>query len=443
MSDAQAELIHDADRRMALAREWDELVEQVRQLEGFEDFLRPPQLRTLLPAAASGPIAIINVSRWRCDALLVTTAGVQPRELVGLTAEEVTERANAYLGTLQETEQVAQAHLAAVERAESEASASARYAQVLAAQALMASLEATDKMLRETQEWLWEAIAGPVLEELGLLGPPPPVTARSRLWWCPTGPLTMMPLHAAGYHSEAGSPAPRTVMDRVVSSYTPTLRALLEARKPWQPPTPAGGTPAGVGDRLLIVALEQVPGQPRLRRAAQERDGLLRLFPEDRHTLLDERSATREAVGRELALHRWVHFSCHGDQNLANPSAGGLLLHDGMLTVADISAREFQGEFACLSACKTATGGVNLLDEAVTLAAALHYTGYRHVVATLWSVDDATTPGLFEAVYQELTTRDGLRPERAARALHAATLALRDAYPDRPSMWTPFTHTGP
>ena len=33
------------DRRMALAREWDDLVAQVRKLEGFEDFLMPPSWR--------------------------------------------------------------------------------------------------------------------------------------------------------------------------------------------------------------------------------------------------------------------------------------------------------------------------------------------------------------------------------------------------------------
>ena len=47
MPDAQSDISRMIDRRMALAREWDELVEQVRELEGFEDFLRPPRLETL------------------------------------------------------------------------------------------------------------------------------------------------------------------------------------------------------------------------------------------------------------------------------------------------------------------------------------------------------------------------------------------------------------
>ena len=62
--------------RMALAREWEELVAQVRALDGFEDFLRPPRLEKLLPAAERGPVVIVNMSRWRCDALIVRRDGV-------------------------------------------------------------------------------------------------------------------------------------------------------------------------------------------------------------------------------------------------------------------------------------------------------------------------------------------------------------------------------
>jgi hypothetical protein len=51
------------DQRMALAREWDDMVEQVRQLDGFEDFLKPPRLGRLLPAGEAGPVVIVNLSR--------------------------------------------------------------------------------------------------------------------------------------------------------------------------------------------------------------------------------------------------------------------------------------------------------------------------------------------------------------------------------------------
>ena len=115
-----------------------------------------------------------------------------------------------------------------------------------------------------------------------------------------------------------------------------------------------------------------------------------------------------------------------------------------MLTIADITSQQFHAEFAGLFACKTATGGAHLLDEAITLTAALHYTGYRHVIGTLWSVyDTADITDLIRAVYRRITVDGSLTPEFSAWALHLAVRSLRDKYPDRPRLWTPFTHTGP
>ena len=81
-------------------------------------------------------------------------------------------------------------------------------------------------------------------------------------------------------------------------------------------------------------------------------------------------------------------------------------------------------------------------DEAVTLAAALHYTGYRHVIGTLWSIHDKTAAEVADAVYTDLTSTGTFEPSRAASALHTAIRRLRDA--GKPlSRWMPFTHTGP
>jgi len=138
-----------------------------------------------------------------------------------------------------------------------------------------------------------------------------------------------------------------------------------------------------------------------------------------------------------------VHFSCHGDQDLANPSQGGLLLRDGVLTVADITTGRFRGDFAGLSACKTAVGGVDLLDEAITLAAALHYTGYRHVIAALWSVDNRASAEVFSNLYSAIAANGRLAPDLAPAALHEVVRRMRDRQPDWPHRWTPFTHMGP
>jgi hypothetical protein len=418
---------------MALAREWDQLVEDVRRLDGFEDFLKPPRIETLLPAAAGGPVAMINVSRWRCDALLVRTSGVEVRELPGLTLDSIVARTNEYLRVLHKVDQAARALYAArqeIERGEQTLLATRRYTD--AKRVWRDASAERNSLLLSVLRWLWDEIAEPVMSALGFVDMPRPDERWPRLWWCPTGPLTLLPLHAAGYHDKTG--AGRTVMDRVVSSYTPTLRALLEARRPlrW----------SSEDDRFLIVSLPDTPGEVPLADVTRERNLLTSLFSSC-HTLLDGQAATSEAVQEQLSLHRWAHFSCHGGQNLADPSQGGLLLWDRMLTIADISSGQHQGEFAFLSACMTAVGGVTLPDEAITLAAALHYTGYRQVIGTLWTVYDRTAADVAEAVYGDLTSTGRFEPSGAAVALHKAVRHLRDVEHLDPSDWSPFTHTGP
>ena len=54
-----------------LADQWEALLTQVRDVPGFEDFLRPKKLAQLLKAAQFGPVVYINVHESRCDALIL------------------------------------------------------------------------------------------------------------------------------------------------------------------------------------------------------------------------------------------------------------------------------------------------------------------------------------------------------------------------------------
>jgi tetratricopeptide (TPR) repeat protein len=390
------------DQRMSLARAWDSTVEEIRALPGLASFLRVPPTSQLRAAATDGPVVVVNVSRLRCDALVVTATGVDLVELPGLTVADLTDQIDGYLHSLLDFE-----------------------ASDRPGRAGVAALEAA---ITATLEWLWDVLAAPVLAALGYDGTPAPGQPWPRLWWCPTGLLSVLPLHAAGRHRRNSGD---TVLDRVISSYTPTLRALGKT----------GERYATEDGRLLIIALRDTPGQPELPNVDRERDLLARLFP-GRHTLREGTAATQAAVVGDLEHHSWAHFSCHGDQYLDDPSRGGVLLYDGPLTIADLSAQRHCGEFAFLAACKTATGGVTVPDEAVTLTAALRYAGWRHVIGTLWSVWDAASAAVTEQVYGLLADGGTLRPDHAAEALHHAVRTQRDAIPDRPSRWAPFIHIG-
>ncbi|MEZ0116013.1 tetratricopeptide (TPR) repeat protein [Catenulispora sp. EB89] len=406
------------DNRIEAARRWNALLDQARALPGFYDFARPPVVEQLRAAAADGTVAMINISRWRCDALLIKQDKVDIKSLPGLTREITVGCVNTYLGALQAFQ------LAGAEEG--------------------ADRDAMEHATVSMLEWLWDAITGPVLDALGHRHLPASGQRWPRLWWCPTGPLTVVPLHAAGYH---GKPGNRSVLDRVISSYTPTLRALANAR------TRPRSTLRG---RLLLIALPDTPGALPLPAVEGEKAVLTSRFDDAELTLLEGAGATHAAVVRELAAHPWVHASCHGDQNLSDPTSGGLLPYDwrsaGAVSILDVAAAQHEGgEFAFLSACKSATGGVAAIDEAVNLAAALHYAGWRHVIGTLWSVWDADSARITKGVYQRLS-KSTTQPAGVNGALSAAAEALhhtlreyrrRDRYDHEPSRWAPFLHIGP
>jgi CHAT domain-containing protein len=246
-------------------------------------------------------------------------------------------------------------------------------------------------------------------------------------------------MHAAGHHEVSGGPSD-AVIDRVISSTVPTVRSLLHAR---QTPPPAGEP------RVLVVAMPHTPGQDDLPGAAHEAVTLEHLLTGrvDVLGLPGTAPATYDTVTAALPHYSWVHFSCHGESDLTDPSASFLLLADYRtrpLTVVDLTEARLQGvELAFLSACTTARTGVALLDEPIHLAAACQLAGYRHVVASLWPIGDADTASLTERFYTILTTTTPSTADAAATALHLATRRLRALNRTHPSHWAPYTHTGP
>jgi len=382
----------DIDQRMQLAHEWDEIVRQVRGLPGFEKFLRPPRAEELLAAGADGPVVLINVSQYRSDALLVTDNTVQIVRLANVTPGRVRAMTREFLTALSAGGDVS-THLWSI------------------------------------LTWLWDAIAEPVLTHLGLADRNGS-SESVRLWWCPAGDLVALPLHAAG-HEES---AERSVPNLVVSSYTPTLRALLEVRA--RPAT------ALAGAKLLAVGMTQTPGAADLPETVREIEMLGERFPENIRSLIGN-AATRASVLDAMAHNEVVHLACHGTTDLTDPSASGLLLADGRLTVSDILRRNLgPKELVVLSACETAFAGLSMSDEPVHLASALQLAGSRHVIGTLWPVVDAVAAQTAERFYAALDEygRDG---RHIARALSDAVRQVRDRYPHRPEFWLPYVHIGP
>ncbi|UVJ41248.1 CHAT domain-containing protein [Arthrobacter sp. CJ23] len=150
--------------------------------------------------------------------------------------------------------------------------------------------------------------------------------------------------------------------------------------------------------------------------------------------------ATYDTVLAVLPSHPLVHFSCHGESDVTNPSASHLLLDNYQtrpLTVLDLTATHLhEAELAFLSACTTARTGAALPEEPIHLATACQLAGYRDVIASLWPINDNDTAWLTEKFYTTYTMTFPNAPG-VATALHHATRDLRSLYRHRPSHWAP------
>ncbi|WP_308205242.1 CHAT domain-containing protein [Frankia tisae] len=388
--------------RQAAGVAFEELIASIRRRDGFETFLRPPPVDDLLATAAQGPVVAVAVSRFGSYALLLTPGGVETVALPELTPQTVYDQVVAFLDALDDTSTAAQGRLV------------------------------------EVLGWLWDVLAGPVLDRAGLTGPPAGGQRWPRLWWCTSGLLSFLPLHAAGHHDSRHDPAPATVIDRAVSSYTPTVRALAHAR-PSSPAAP-GGAASLEGARMAVVAMPHTPAALDLPGAGAEAAALEQRFGSRVEVLTGPR-ATREAVLSVLPAARWAHFACHGTAEITNPSISRLLLHDHQtrpLTVLDVARlRLTDAQLAYLSACETARPGGSLTDEAIHLASAFQLAGYQHVIATLWPIADRPAVGIADGIYTALAATGDV-----ADAVHTTTRRWRRRLPGTPSVWASHIHVG-
>lgn len=154
-------------------------------------------------------------------------------------------------------------------------------------------------------EWLRDVAIGPIFDELGYVEAS--IGHCPRVWWVGYGLLNILPIHAAGYY---GSGSTRNSIDRVISSYTPTIKSLLYARER----NVQVGRPKE--QRLMLVAM---PGKGDLPFAEMEIKQLNSLLSPHIETTVVE-APERVKVLSALRDYQIVHFACHGYSSAENPS---------------------------------------------------------------------------------------------------------------------------
>ncbi|KAG9095207.1 hypothetical protein FS749_010870 [Ceratobasidium sp. UAMH 11750] len=386
-----------------LAERWEQLVTQARMLPGMENFLLPTKASQLVAVAQNGAEVSIVVHKDACNALIIAQHSIQVSHvsLPGLSAGKIN---------------LARLQLAGSLRRQGRGDRG------------ITNAPKTEEAFEKTLLMLWTDVAKPVLEFLGYM---PISTSKElqRITWCTTGALNFLPLHAAGDYSQPGC----TLFDRAISSYTPSLSSLLAS--PAKYVSFSG---------IAAVGQESTPGFSPLPGTAAELDQILEQAQDIRVTRLDGANATTSAVLAAMAEHSWVHFACHASQNLAKPTKSAFHLYDGALDLATITQKPLlHAQLAFLSACQTAAGDEKLPEEAVHLAAGMILAGYRTVVATMWSIDDADAPVIAEGFYAYMLKEGQPSGRNAPRALHAAVGRLRAEVGVKEfGRWAPYIHMG-
>ncbi|KAI0027000.1 CHAT domain-containing protein, partial [Vararia minispora EC-137] len=417
---SRAALEDAARKHRELATGYDDLVARIRRVEGFENFLRPKSHAELALACQDGPIVVINVDPSRCDALVLC----RPENTIHVPLSKFTFKdAENTRAVLIKSLRGRNARWCTGNR---ERGTTTGKRQRLC-----------DDMCK-VMKTIWLYVVQPVLTSIKNELVPPCPGRLPHITWCATGPLSALPLHAAGIYDEMGNnPRAPRASDLVVSSYTPSLSALLAAQTQRMDPANIK-TP-----KILLVSQPQTPEQTPLPCTVVEAVRVRNHFPNSTH--LDGTSATVDAVVNAMTQHDWVHFACHGTQDSRNPTGSAFLLHDGRLELSRMmSLSHARAELAVLSACQTAKGSDELPEEAVHLAAGMLAAGYKSVVATMWSIADADGPVLSDALYaalkRNLESGEGLN---AAYALHEAVEKLRDTVGESDLVrWVPFVHFG-
>jgi CHAT domain-containing protein len=211
--------------------------------------------------------------------------------------------------------------------------------------------------------------------------------SRPRMWWCVTGELSFLPVHAAGrYHTTSAVCA----SDYLVSSYIPTLHSLTKARDAF--------APVRRSDLSGLVFCEESShnSSANYLPAAAKEAHIIRECFESSHAQVLNTMSTQTTRAELLSLlentpAHILHLACHAIQD-AEPLNSAIMLHDGQLTIENIMQLQLpQATLAYLSACQTAKGDRNAPDQAVHIAASMLFCGFRSIIGTLWCAANYVT----------------------------------------------------
>jgi tetratricopeptide (TPR) repeat protein len=409
----------DADEQL------EELLGKIRKKPGFEDYLTPPSETDIKEAAKNGPVVVINVSQFRCDAVIVEPHQLRLLPLPKLSLGDVEDLYSldasdpmplGKKGPIADNFNIWEAVVASHEW--DDKSSEREWGNLnKEPQAALGS----PKVL----SWLWCTVAKPVMYALGLTHKPTDDN-WPHVWWISTGSLSKFPIHAAGNYYPGTA---ETVLDRCVSSYSSSIKSLIKGRL-HQPSV--SGTP-----QALVVGMESTQGLHSPLPFARQEVALVKTVCKSMGVTPIEPERRKQEVVSNLPKCTIFHFAGHGQSKNKDPLNSQLLLNDWksdpftVTSLLDTKLHDSAPFLAYLSAC--GTGHIDeerYSDESIHLISACQLAGFRHVVGTLWEVNDESCVDVARITYEMMRDK-WLADESVSRGLHAASLYLRDTWSQR------------
>ncbi|RMJ12225.1 hypothetical protein CDV36_008094 [Fusarium kuroshium] len=433
-SDLQSSRLGEVRLRERRAAEADlaNCLEKIRNLDGHHEFFREPPLDRLKSCTKEGIVVLVNISYLRSDAIILVDSRILVVPLSGLQTEKIVEFGVQLISGFS-------------------------IVDFPMKRAIQIVSKKVPKQARQPPAgfagWLWENCVRPVFDELRRAGAMPSDGKPPRIWWIGSGGAAGFPFHAATSDTDPDQDA----LSLSVSSYTPSIKALLHARQRSNWSQTLRGRRHQEKLDLTIITMETTPGNhASLPAVRKEKDVIANLINgtwKCKHLPQPTASLALQAV----ATSDIVHFACHGVADRGDPSQSHLVLEkpskDGSskevdkLTVPQFLAlNNLQKPWiAFLSACTTASMGTfRLGDEGLHMSGALQIAGFSHVIGSLWPVEDEVGVEIAHAFYENLigVAPDSVDDEMVALALREAVIKVRQHYPSSWTKWAAYIHSG-
>lgn len=284
-------------------------------------------------------------------------------------------------------------------------------------------------------KWLWDVAVEPVLDHLGYTTTPCEPKEWPRVWWVPTGEATQLPFHAAGIHKPHST---SSALDRVVSSYSSSVKALLYTqglvlgqRTALDKSRTSDSNKKT--SRVVLASMSTTPSQQSLKYVKEEVSEVSKSVERSSSTVKELIQPVKEDVMTDLKSCDVFHFAGHGASYSKDPDSSCLLVEDWQtnpLTVKDVLSLKLHERapfLAYLSACSTGANKTEgLSDESIHLVTAFQLAGFQHVIGSLWAISDYSSSVVAKHVYDEMNGRFEPGVD-VSLALHSAVRKLREA----------------